>query len=231
MTIKIFIHSIAKRAEVTALVDSGVTENFLNLTYAKWLKLPIKRLPHARKLYNVDRTENKGGELLYYTDLPTRTGTATTTMRFFLLDLGEQKAILGYPWFASAQPKIDWKKGWIDHTQLPIILRAPNAKKAIFVPRTQNTPRETNQDRYYIGRAVVIPRIINQEDRQEENLPNEYKRHQKVFSEKHLQRLPGHTIWDHAIELLSNAPTTLPARLIRLNPKEKEEMHKFVAEH
>ena len=88
MTIRIFIHSIAKRAEVTALVDSGATENFLNLTYAKWLRLPIKRLPHTRELYNVDGTENKGGELLYYTDLPTRTGTATTTMRFFLSDLG-----------------------------------------------------------------------------------------------------------------------------------------------
>ena len=107
MTVQIFIHSIAKRAEVTALVDSGATKNFLNLTYAKWLRLPIKKLPHARKLYNVDGTENKGGELQYYTDLPTRTGTTTTTMRFFLSDLGEQKVILRYPWFASAQPKID----------------------------------------------------------------------------------------------------------------------------
>ena len=146
MTVKIFIHSIAKRAKVTALVDSGATENFLNLTYAKWLRLPIKKLPYAWKLYNVDGTGNKGGELQYYTDLPTCTGTTTTTMRFLLLDLGEQKAILGYPWFASAQPKIDWRKGWIDHTQLPIILQAPDAKRAIFVPRTRNTPRETNQD-------------------------------------------------------------------------------------
>ena len=87
MTVKIFIHSIAKRAEVTALVDSEATENFLNLTYAKWLRLPIKKLPYAQKLYNVDGMENKGGELQYYTDLPTHTGTTTTTMRFFLSDL------------------------------------------------------------------------------------------------------------------------------------------------
>jgi hypothetical protein len=32
-----YLHSIAKRAKVVALVDSGATENFLNLTYAKWL--------------------------------------------------------------------------------------------------------------------------------------------------------------------------------------------------
>jgi len=32
-----------------------------------------------------------------------------TNLRFYLTELGEQKAILGYPWFAVAQPKIDWK--------------------------------------------------------------------------------------------------------------------------
>jgi hypothetical protein len=91
-------------------------------------------MDQLRKLFNVDGTENKSGELRYYTDLQVRTGTSTTSLRFFLSDLGEHKAILGYPWFAATQPKIDWKKGWIDHTQLPIILRANDAKKAIFVP-------------------------------------------------------------------------------------------------
>ena len=109
MTIRLFIHSIAKRAEAIALVDSGATENFMNLTYAKWLRLPICRLPQPRKLFNVDNTENKAGELQFYTDLDIRTGTNTTTLRFFLSDLGEHKAILGYPWFAATQPKIDWK--------------------------------------------------------------------------------------------------------------------------
>jgi hypothetical protein len=62
-------------------------------------------------------------------------------------------------------------------------------------------------------------------------LSKKYIRHKKVFSEEQSQRLPKHTIWDHAIELLLNAPATLPARLIPLNLKEREKMHKFVAEH
>jgi hypothetical protein len=90
-----------KRAEIMALIDSGVTENFLNLSYTKWLRLPIKTLKTPRKLYNVNGTENKVGELQYYADLETRTGTTTTKLRFFLSDLGEHKAILGYPWFAA----------------------------------------------------------------------------------------------------------------------------------
>ncbi len=140
MTVRVFIHSAAKRAETISLLDSGATENFLNLEYAKWLHLLIKKMTQPRKLFNVDGTENKAGQLQYYTDLAIRTRSTTTNMRFFLTELGEHKAILGYPWFAATQPKIDWKRGWIDHTQLPIIFKASNAAKAHFLPRSVNQP-------------------------------------------------------------------------------------------
>ena len=45
MTVHFFIHSKSKRAELIMLVDLGATENFMNLEYAKYLKLLIKRLP------------------------------------------------------------------------------------------------------------------------------------------------------------------------------------------
>jgi len=54
MTVCVFIHLNSKRAETISLLDSGATENFLNLDYAKWLKLPIKRLPFPRKLFTAD---------------------------------------------------------------------------------------------------------------------------------------------------------------------------------
>src|SRR6266850_2311927 len=151
MTVRTYIHTIAKRAEMVALLDSGATENFLNLTYARWLKIPIKRLTTPRTLLNVDGTENRSGRLEFYTDLQVRTGTNISNLQFFLSDLGEHKAILGYPWFAAVQPKLDWKKGWIDHTQLPIILWTSDAKKATFTLQTKNTPRPIHHDQFYIG--------------------------------------------------------------------------------
>jgi len=95
------------------------------------VSLPIKvvssqqNLDKPQQLFNVDRTENKAGMLKHYTDIEVQTGTSRNQLRFFLSDLGEHKAILGYSWFAAVQPKINWKQGWIDSTQLPIILRAP----------------------------------------------------------------------------------------------------------
>jgi len=123
-----------KRAKAVALLDSGATKNFINLSYAKCLKLPIKQLPTPHTLLNVDGTKNKSGKLQYYTDLDVQTGSTKTTLHFFLSDLGEHKAILGYPWFLEMQPHIDWKRGWIDHTQLPIVFQASNTQKARFIP-------------------------------------------------------------------------------------------------
>jgi len=123
MNLRAYVHAAHRRTETPALLDSGATENFISLTYAKWLKLPFKRLPHERPLLNVDGTTNKMGSLKFYVDLQVQTGTKRTNMRFFLTDLGHHRVILGYPWFAANQPKIDWARGWIDTTQLPLILR------------------------------------------------------------------------------------------------------------
>ena len=85
-------------------------------------------------------------------------------MRFFITNLGAQRMILGYPWFAAMQPRIDWAKGWLDYDQLPIVIKTKDAHKAIFVRRNELKPRQK--------------RI---------SLPLRYKPHAKVFSEKESQ--------------------------------------------
>jgi len=137
MTLCIFIHSKSKRAETVALLDSGATENFMNIRYAQKMELPIQRLTEERRLFNVDGTQNKAGSLKYFTDVTTRMGEKSTCLRYYLTDLGENQVILGYPWFASAQPRIDWAKGWINYAQLPIILKSDDADQAIFSIRTK----------------------------------------------------------------------------------------------
>ena len=94
--------------------------------------------------------ENKTGKLKYYTDLNIQTGQNMTTLQFFLSDLGEHKVILGYPWFVATQPRIDWKRGWINHAQLPIVIQAPNTQKAIFVPGICNVPQPTQKEKYFL---------------------------------------------------------------------------------
>ena len=181
-------------------------------------------------MFNVDGTKNKSGVLHYYTDLQFKTGTQTTNQRFYLSDLGDHKAIFGYPWFAAFQPRVDWKRGWIDMSQLPIVLSAPNAAKATYTPRTKNTPQPIRKvtDQYFLGRVTIGSTTP---DEQNPVILKEYQRHSKVFSEMESQRLPQSMVWDHAIELLPRAPDTLPGRLLLLTQEEKAEMHKFMQEH
>jgi hypothetical protein len=106
-------------------------------------------------------------------------------LQFFLSNLGEHKVILGYPWFVATQPRIDWKKGWIDHSQLPIVLRAPNVQKANFIPRIRNIPQPIRKERYFLYRVTVHPE--QPEDTDLTKVPEEFHHHAKVFSEQKSQ--------------------------------------------
>src|SRR5260370_31440982 len=113
--------------------------------------------------------------------------------------------------------------------QLPVILHANNAKKAIFVPHQRNVPQREGTKNYFLGRIIFHPKKIPAAPIG--GIPSKYQRHKKVFSEEESQRLPWHTVWDHAIELLPGAPTLLPGQLLPLTQSEIAEAQKFVAEH
>ena len=75
MNLRTYVHAAHQRTETIALLDSGVTENFMSLTYTKWLKLPFKHLAQECPLFNVDGSTNKSGSIKYYTDLEMQTGS------------------------------------------------------------------------------------------------------------------------------------------------------------
>jgi len=213
MTLRIFLHLRSKRAETVTLLDSGATENFINVHYARRLGLPIQRLAQERRLFNVNGTPNRAGTLEYFTDITTRTGTKRTRLRYFLIDLGDNQVILGYPWFASAQPRIDWVKGWIDYQQLPIILQTDDADRAIFATRVR-------------GKKATIQRI-----EVDERIPKQYRTFADVFSNKESKKFPPKRPWDHKIKLKPGAPAMLISKTIKLSTSEQQELQTFIDEH
>ena len=90
-----------------------------------------------------------------------------------------------------------------------------------------NKPQPIDTTRYFIGKVTI--RATETADTP--NIPSEYQRHAKIFSEQESQHLPKHTVWDHAIKLLPGAPDTLPGRLLPLTQVEIEEACKFIEEH
>jgi hypothetical protein len=147
MSIRVYVNSDQKRAETTALLDSGATENFITPDYAYAMRLPLKRLATPRDVYNVDHTRNWQGQITHYTDLAMKTGNRQIMMRFFLTNLGENKVILGYPWFAAMQLCIDWARGWIEYDQLPVMLTVPTEEpRDLRMPLTPTIGRTQMAD-------------------------------------------------------------------------------------
>jgi hypothetical protein len=93
--------------------------------------------------------------------------------------------------------------------QLPIILRSADAQRATFLLWGQ---LKKHQEHFYIGRVTIQPSEHQSQSLKEAKakIPEEYHKHTKIFSKQDSQRLPAHSIWDHAIELLPGAPSTLP---------------------
>ena len=157
--------------------------------------------------------------------------------RYGRCHLGPQNIILGYPWFAASQPKIDWVKGWMDYAQLPVVLRTSNSRSLKILLR--NAPRTQGKDTIYIG-YVAFPsksqtaasRLAKEHNKPNTDpLPSEYKRHTYVFGEKESQRFPGPRLWDHAIELKKGAPSMIPGKIYTLTQTEQEALTKFVDKH
>ena len=236
MQLHIFIHLSWKRAKTIALLDSGATENFINMQYAKELWLPIKHLQRPQPVYNVDGTRNKNSDIEHYTNLKMQTGNHKVWLQFFLTDLANQKAILGYPWFTVIQPKIDWARGWIDSSQLPLILHTKRAMESRIGLCTHTPAGRRKQLRYPTAKLnpihvawVSIPATPSKKQtlasklakqagtqRGDRKIPAKYHHHLKVFSEEASQQFPEPCIWDHAIELKLGAPSSIPGKVYQL---------------
>jgi hypothetical protein len=61
----------------------------------------------------VDGSEHKQGKLTEYTDLVLKLGEQWRKQRFYIVTLGHDRAILGFPFLNKFNPDIDWAKNKI----------------------------------------------------------------------------------------------------------------------
>ena len=61
LNIKVNFERTQEKATASTLIDSGTTENFIDVRTAEQWGLPRKILPRPRPIVNVDGTENKAG--------------------------------------------------------------------------------------------------------------------------------------------------------------------------
>jgi hypothetical protein len=224
------------------LVDSGATDNFIHPKLLKQIGLGVQALDRPRKIWNIDRTTNRAGQLTSFVNLEVRTGDREKKMRFLVTDLGNEDLILGYPWLATFEPQFNWRSSIIDTAHLPIIVRSLDWRKVQFRPVVARTvagrriasapPRLSHVDKLAILQELeqecTYARGISTDLAAEAGqhtkpvaVPVEYQQHAQVFSEEESRRFPPARSWDHAIHFKPGSPESLNCKVYATTPRER----------
>src|SRR6266702_1590565 len=126
MHIPVSIRTNNAMANIKALVDSGATDCFMSENFIRRMKLGKRPLQRPHKIWNIDNTANRAGEITHYITLDIQTSGIQKQIQFLVTNIGNEDIILGYPWMAAFEPQFSWKNGVISEKTLPIILRSVN---------------------------------------------------------------------------------------------------------
>ena len=107
MKIPAIFRSAYSMADEKVLIDTGATANFLNWRVAKWLGFKPKKLECPIPVKNVNGTPNKDEQLTHCVYLWVQLGEKKELMLFYLINLGEDCTLLGFPWLTAFNPKIN----------------------------------------------------------------------------------------------------------------------------
>src|ERR1700674_2058708 len=247
------LRSLQIVSEVDALIDSGATENFISPAVVEHFSIPTRPLGKPIDIRNVDGTVNKKGKVTNVVDLVLRFQRKTHTQTFYIADLGNDHMILGIPFLAAKNPNINWTTGsFIGKVEaattdahrkpLPPFAVEPKVMKENlrsesllneFITNYTNDPPENQVLVRRTTKATTLAAdAVDKTSRTwQEQVPDKYHKYGQVFSEEESQRFPGPRPWDHAIDLVPDAPPTLDCKTYPLAHGQQELLDQFINEH
>src|ERR1700692_228723 len=246
------LRSLELISEVAALIDSGATDNFISPQVVQRFRMPTQDLDKPKSIRNVDGTPNRMGAIEQSTELILRYKKKTLTQMFYIADLGGDHILLGMPFLSATNPRINWArnrfKGKIEastidayHRPLPRQSVDPEQMKEKLQIDYDTTlfdeciKEHTGVDLSNIRRTtksttLAIEAVDQTERTWQEQVPKEYHRFGKIFDEIASHRFPPKRPWDHAIDLLPNAPEILDCSVYQIPDAYVQVLEDFITE-
>ena len=132
--IKLKLYKGEKRITTNAMVDSGVTEDFIDQQFCIQHQFPVRRLNQPRDIFVIDGKSSLVGPITHEATIAMDIGSHTEQIRFQVANLKKHEAILGMPWLKKHNPTIDWDKERISFNSercTEVCLKDPPVVKAI----------------------------------------------------------------------------------------------------
>jgi len=192
-----------KRTTVKALLDSGAMGMFIDKKLVEEQEFKMEKLNRLLEVKNVDGTNNDGGRIEYKIEYNIYFEGHVERIRMHVCKLGRTKVILGIPWLATHNPKIDWKKGEVKMTRCPSWCAKSKEKK---------------KEKWKIRAA---------EKTVEELVLRRFWKWKKVFGKVESERIPVQKPWDYTIELKGRFMPR-KEKVYSLLREEREEVQVFV---
>lgn len=170
------------KATYPALIDSGATNNFMGLDFAKSTNIPIQPMK-SQPLYLLDGT---GREMTVdkraTANLQFQSPFGTMQIDFLIIESSAVPVVLGIPWLQQHNPVISWK----DMTILPSITsQVVDGSSSLSPTRLYQSSNGTPQTS--LTDHTLVPR--------------EYHDLLEAFSKQKADQLPPHRPFDHTIPL------------------------------
>uniref|UniRef100_A0A8P4GRA6 CCHC-type domain-containing protein n=1 Tax=Dicentrarchus labrax TaxID=13489 RepID=A0A8P4GRA6_DICLA len=204
--LKASLHWQLNSIPLTALVDSGAEESFIDSAFVLQANIPTIKLPDNQPVNALD-----GKHLANITrqTIPLTlilSGNHREEISLLVISSPNTPVVLGYPWLKLHNPQFDWSTGslisWSAHCHSHCLQSA-----SVTHPTVPKPPEPPDLS------AV----------------PVEYHNLGEVFSKHRAVSLPPHRPYDCAIELLPGS--TLPSsRLYNLSRPEREAMEKYIGD-
>ncbi|SJL13333.1 uncharacterized protein ARMOST_16773 [Armillaria ostoyae] len=226
------------------LVDSGCTSSAINRAFVQDHHLDTVKTAIPIIVYNADGSRNKGGDITEYVEVRLTIGNHEERIDLAVTDLGAKDLYLGHDWLKRHNPVINWETGTV------IFGCCSCVKNPFPLPDADPDDRwdeeledgdiilAVNMEEELVIRAIHhandLAAAANAEKPTktfEEMVPPDYRSFRDLFSKENFDELPERKPWDHAIELIPNAKSTLDCKVYPLNRNEQDQLDKFLSEN
>ena len=155
---------------VKALLDSGATGLFMDMTFAKEQGFKMEKLKKPLLVRNMDRTVNMEEAITHQVECNMFFKGHMERARMDVCNLGKMELILGMPWLAVYNLEIDWEKEEVKMTCCPPIYgrRKQEGK--------EKKVRKTKKDKDEEALRKLVPR--------------RFWKWKRVFRKRELERMP-----------------------------------------